>query len=332
MTPTSLYRNVIKEAWWMTWRHKFLWFFGIFVVLLGSNEIEILFRSTDTISRQQALIFNLRNIARTGKLDFFWNNITDYLSTNSLVSIIAFLIILIIFVFVVWLAIVSQIGLIDSYFKLQAKQAANLESGFRAGRKYFIPIFLLNLLGRVIISILIVAIPLIFLSLSQDNSSWNTVFIIFSLIILVPLAIIAAFIIKYAVGFVVFKQARTGLALKDAWKLFTKNWLISIEMAILMFALNFLFWIALIILVGIVSLPFILVGAIFNVVGLNAALNLLLIIGLIALLLLVLLGGGFFYSFYWVAWITLFKLLVEKKGVSKIVRMFNRLPEYLGKT
>ena len=60
----TLYRDIIKEAWQITWRRRFLWFFGLFAVLLGNGgEYEILFQNFDAISDQQRLIYNLQNIS-----------------------------------------------------------------------------------------------------------------------------------------------------------------------------------------------------------------------------------------------------------------------------
>ena len=168
----SLYREIIKEAWWITWHNKFLWFFGLFVALLGNGgEYEIIFRNTDTVANQRAIIYNLQHLSQTGQLQTVWNNIVDYFSAYTLNSIVLLAVALAISVFVIWLVMVSQAGLIDSSLKLQSKQSANLESGFGAGRKYFMPIFLLNLLGRVVVyGLLFIANGLICLHHWLSNS------------------------------------------------------------------------------------------------------------------------------------------------------------------
>ena len=43
-----LYRNILSQAWKITWRSKYLWFFGLFAALLGNGgELEIVFRGFD---------------------------------------------------------------------------------------------------------------------------------------------------------------------------------------------------------------------------------------------------------------------------------------------
>ncbi|PIY96648.1 MAG: hypothetical protein COY66_03550 [Candidatus Kerfeldbacteria bacterium CG_4_10_14_0_8_um_filter_42_10] len=326
-----LYRDILKEAWWITWRNRFLWFFGLFAALLGNGgEYEIIFRNVDTVSNQRTIIYNLQNMSKTGHLQTTWDNIVSYFSAYTLNSVALLLVALVIFVFIVWLVIISQGGLIDSSLKLQSKQNATLESGFVAGRKHFMPLFLLNLLWRVVVYglLFIVGIPLIFLLLNEGNDFWFT---ITSFVILVPIAVIISFIIKYSSAFVIYKKEKIGPALKDGWKLFTKNWLISIEMAFVILLINLLFGLALIIGIGLLSIPFVFLLIILKIVGALAAFNVIFYIAVIALFILIFIMGAFISAFQWVAWVGLFKRLVEGKGASKILRMFGKIPNYVGK-
>lgn len=327
----SLYRDIFKQAWWITWRSRFLWFLGLFAAFLGNGgEYEIIFRNVDTVSNQQGVIYNLQRIAETGRLEEIWNNITDYFSAYTLNSVIFLILVLAIFVFIIWLMVVSQAGIIDSSFKLLSKQHANLESGFRAGRKYFMPVFLLNLIGRVIVYglLIVVGIPLVLLLLFKENDFWFT---IVSFCIMVPLAIVISFIVKYAAAFVVYKKEKVGPALKHGWNLFVKNWLISIEMAIAVLAINILFGFAFIIGIGLISIPFVFILVIFKIVGALAAFNVIFYIAVIALFIIIFVMGAFISAFQWVAWMALFQRLLEGKGTSKILRIFSKIPDYVGK-
>ena len=77
----TLYRDIIKEAWYITWRRKFLWFFGLFAVLLGNGgEYEILIQNINAVSNQQTIVYNLQNIYNNGRLQIYWDNIANYFS------------------------------------------------------------------------------------------------------------------------------------------------------------------------------------------------------------------------------------------------------------
>ena len=50
------YRQILGKAWQIAWRNPSLWFFGFFVIMLGSGgEIEILLRSI-TLRRDEGII------------------------------------------------------------------------------------------------------------------------------------------------------------------------------------------------------------------------------------------------------------------------------------
>ncbi|MFA6525754.1 MAG: hypothetical protein WCT33_05875 [Patescibacteria group bacterium] len=331
----TLYRNIIREAWQLAWQKKFLWFFGLFAVLLGNGgEYEILFQNIDAVSNKQTLIYNLENISKTGQLKIYWDNIVSYFTNYTASSIGILLLALIIFVVIIWLVVISQSALIDSTLKIKAGKKANLETGFQTGRKYFTPIFILNLVSKFLIYALLflIGIPLVYLFIEKESWGWNIAFSIISFIILVPLSIVVSFVIKYASAFVIDKGQTIGIALKSGWKLFTGNWLITIEMAFVILGINFVLGIALFIALTIISVPFFLLGIIFYLLGSGVGLY---IIGLILVLVLVIAGflaGALIATFQYISWTLLYKKLLESKNTSKIVRLFSRLPNYVGKT
>lgn len=331
----TLYRNIIKEAWQLAWQKKFLWFFGLFAVLLGNGgEYEILFQNIDAVSNKQTLIYNLENVSKTGQLKVYWDNIVSYFDNYTASSIGLILLTLIIFVVVVWLVVISQSALIDSTLRIKSGKKASLESGFQTGKKYFKPIFVLNLVSKFLIYALLflIGIPLVYLFIEKESWAWNIAFSIISFIILVPLSIVISFVIKYASAFVIDKGQTMGLALKNGWKLFTTNWLITIEMAFVILGINFVLGIGLFISLTVLSVPFFLLGIIFYLLGSGAGLY---IMGLVLIVVLVIAGflaGAFIATFQYVSWTILYRKLLEGKSTSKIVRMFTKLPDYVGKT
>ena len=62
----TLYRNIFSQSLKITWRYKYLWFFGLFSALLGNGgEIELLLRRFDG-TVEQGLFPGLSNILSTG--------------------------------------------------------------------------------------------------------------------------------------------------------------------------------------------------------------------------------------------------------------------------
>ena len=62
----SFYRNILRQAWRLTWRNKYLWWLGIFAALLGSSgELEILLNNTGG-SSGESLFPSLQRVVSTG--------------------------------------------------------------------------------------------------------------------------------------------------------------------------------------------------------------------------------------------------------------------------
>ena len=123
-------------------------------------------------------------------------------------------------------------------------------------------------------------------------------------------------------------RPKVGAALKSGWELFTKNWLISIEMAFVVLLINFVLGLGLVILLGIVSIPFVLLGAIFYLIGTSLGIYLLGVVATIVLIAAAFIVGAFIAAFQFVAWTLLYKRLLGNKDTSKIIRLFKRLPNY----
>src|SRR3989338_4797304 len=106
------YRNILKQAWTLTWRNKYLWWFGIFAALLGNGgEFEILFNNIGA-NPGQALFPAWQRIAATGI--FHWStlanmgNLFKNDTLNMMIVLLTCLLVLAIFIFIVWAVIVTQ--------------------------------------------------------------------------------------------------------------------------------------------------------------------------------------------------------------------------------
>ena len=324
---TRLYRDILKNAWKLCVRHRFLWLFGLFAALLGNGgEYEILFRNLDAASGHQAFVEQLQRFSQTGVLNTVVTNIASMFTNYTALTLIWSLTFLAIFVFLVWMVIVSQTALIDSAARLNSKRSASIESGFKVGKEKFARVFLLNIVSKVIIYglLMVVGVPLGYLFITQKGLAWTNAFTITSFVILVPIAIIISFIIKYALAFVVLKDQRAGEAFKSGWKLFWNNWLISIEMAIILFVFTMIAGLAMFLLVSIVALPFILLTFLFILASLAGATEIIVIIGSLLALAVIFLVGSFVGAFQWSAWTLLFQRLTKGKELSKLVKIFHK--------
>ncbi len=334
--PMSLYRSIIRQSFIIAWKHKYLWFFGLFATLLASNfEIELVNRFTN---RQASTIYDWERWAQTGIFNpSAWMRLGELAATDlwSFISLVVVLIIIVaLIITLLWLSVVSQGALVYNANKALnengkvlsvAERKHDTSIGFREGRKRFWPIIGVNLIVRAIvyvlafISIIPVAIP------GSVNVTMSLLyFIIF--IVLLAVALVLAFITKYAVAFIVLKGQHMGQSMVSAWKLFKKNWLVSLEMTFILFAVTIVASIGLILAVLLAAIPVAMLYFLGAFLGSWLLFFASLVIGLIVSLAIVIIGGSIVTVMQTTAWVGLFNQLITGKAPeSKLERVFGNV-------
>lgn len=324
---TKLYREILKNAWRTCIHYRFLWFFGLFAALLGNGgEYEIFFRNLDAASNYQKMSGQFEQLVQTGVLHAVVNNIASLFANHTAISLIWTLLVVIVFAFLIWMIIVSQAALIDSSANLNKGKSASLETGFKAGKSKFASLFLLNIVAKVIIYglLMVIAVPLGYIIIAQQNQLSSNIFNVFAFVILVPLAIIVSFMIKYAIAYVVLEDKKTGEAFGLGWKLFFENWLISFEMAVILFLITFVAAAAMVLAAALIAIPVIGLTYLFILTSLPTATEAIITIGVIIAIVAIFIIGAFVGAFQWSAWTFLFQKLTKEKQLSKLVRIFHK--------
>jgi hypothetical protein len=327
----TLYRNILSQAWSATWRNKYLWFFGLFALFISNTgEIDYVFQVLGSDKGNSWINF-YQQFAATGifHLQAFFNLIhlfkVDPLGTA--IILLVFLFVLALFLAVVWLAIVSQIAIVNNsavIFSSKKGEPLKLKDGIIAGAKKFWQVLLLNLSARVLIvlAILFVSEP-ISKKLLNFNSLLGTLISFLFVIVFLIIVLSFSFVVKYAITYIVVRKEKIVPAVKKAWVLFRENWLVSIEMAVVLFLVNFLA--AVIILVGIFALliPFYALAFALGTIFSPAWYALVIIIALIVSTVIAAVGGAMVTAFSISSWTGLFVRLVGRGGESKILRMID---------
>ncbi|MEA3450247.1 MAG: hypothetical protein U9Q85_04735 [Patescibacteria group bacterium] len=324
----TLYRDILSQALKSTWKNKYLWFFGLFAAFLGSaGEFELIIRgfSNDTYS----LIPGFNGIVESGL--FTWQGLkgvghliqSDPMSLFLAVGVL--LLVLSIGLFFLWLAICSQAAIVHSAARIRMNKKHNLKTSLSVGMAKFWLIFGMNALLRIIMYVLFatLSLPLILLSTKLGEGSINFLYLVL-FVLFVMLVVVLSFIIKYAIAFIVVKDFKFLLAIKQGWNLFIKNWLVSVEMAFVLFFINFLVGAGIILVFLIISIPFFFMAYIFAAFQLFFSFWLIILLALIAYVVFIALTGSFLSAFQINAWIGLFMELVSRGGVSKLVRVFSK--------
>lgn len=326
----TFYRSIIRQAILTAWHNKYLWFFGLFATLLSSNfEIELVNRFTNG----GTVTYDFQRWWETGIfngqtwISFFQLATTDPVTFISIILLVAVLIILA--VAIIWLAIVSQVALVNSASKiiLNAKKSINAKNHdtsleLREGRKHFWPVFGLQVLVRVLVYGLAATtvIPVLLWASKPTLTFSLTYLVIFLIFFAIALAI--SLVAKYAIAAITIKGQRFSQAISSSWDLFWKNWLVSLEMAFILFAISIIATFAIILAILIVGIP--VVFLLLLTLYLNSFILWISVIAIGAIISfgILIIGGSIVTVIQTVAWVTLYNQLNGKGVESKLERVF----------
>lgn len=324
----SFYRTIVSDALAISWRNRYLWVFGLFAALLGSGgEYEIFFKAIGKSAHGTAFptlgVLYSSNLFSVSALSEFFSKL--FTNTFSFIVIVAILaLFLLIVAFLVWLASVSQAALVHSADRLGSGKKNDFAGAYAFGRKTFLPVLGLNLVYYLVVAISLAIIGLPGYLVSHSGGSGAIWFYLLSFLVFLPVAIIVSFITKYGLAFVVLKKEKFLDALFLGWQLFYRNWLISLEMVVIILAVDVLFGVATIVAMIFVSIPFVIFALLMSYVGAGIAMTLMYVFGMIAAFLALVVIGTFVVSFQYAAWTMLFNRLTAGRGaLSKLVRLFH---------
>src|SRR3989339_64372 len=139
------YTNILKQSWDITWKNKYLWFFGLFAALLGNGgDLDIIVRGFDHDNK--FFMFGWQQFSQTG---IFNKNIfanIALLSVKEPLTLFLSLGTLLIFTFMVgfliWMIISSQIAIVSNSVRI----ITGKKHSIKKGEENFWKVFILNML------------------------------------------------------------------------------------------------------------------------------------------------------------------------------------------
>ncbi len=329
----SLYKKILSQAWKTTWNYKYLWFFGLFAALLGGGgEYRILLKSFSGDTGGSLFpglqrfietgVFSIKNIGQAAKED----------PLTFITAIVVFLVILALSLFLIWLAIVAQAALVNNAAGYLANKKNDFKSGVIKGKEKFWSVLSLNIIIKAIIYVVfvLVSLPIILTVAKQGALFANTVYIVL-FIIFIFIALVLSFVVKYAIAYVVIKGDNLINSIKSGWQLFINNWMISVEMAVILFLINFFVGLFIVLIVLTLSIPFFFLAALFYKIAFTAGFWLIMSLALIVFLAIIVFGGAILSTFQISSWTGLFIQLINKGGTSKIIRVIEGIKERITK-
>ncbi len=323
------YRAILKQAWQITIRFKYLWLFGLFAVLtaaggsweynlinqgLGQNLVDASYFQLERIIS----VFEVVSSFGSGMIAMLSGDIWGLLNALTLLIISGiFLVVL------VWIGVVSQGALINAVKKILTKKKSSVDISYReniaVGNKNFWPVFGMNILIQifVIAAFIITSLPLLLMSL-KDMSGLSIAYVVL-FVIFVPVATGLALLMKYAISYQIFDNLGFFKSIEKGYKLFKKNWLISVEMAVILFIVSFLASFLFATAISIALFPVLFMSVIIESTWI------IWVAGFIGLAL-TMFFGALLSTFQITTWTNLFFILKENSGkLAKLERLFKKI-------
>lgn len=304
----------LKEVLWASlktiFRKKYLWFLGFFAGLVAyGGEPDLLFRDSNSFNYVRESLQGLREAFQGTQGDQFFSAVRTFLSENTWTAIGAMAVALILLAVLLWLILVAQTALIYISGRTEQKKTATLFDGIGVGAMKFWPVLSITLIMKLLtwgLWVVITGIPGIYFFIN-GNPTAAIIASLGSLLVSLPISIILSFLTKYAITYTTLQGYEPVIALRNAWNLFRKNWLLSIEIAIVVFALN---TVAVLLVAGVA------VVTIQTITGWTELISLLVILAILQ---------GVVYAFSYATWTTAFLRMVEGRTESKLGQWTTRI-------
>lgn len=320
------YRKTLSQAWNITKQHKKLWVFGLLAFLLSAGgEYKIITRLLN--EEYGAGVYEKMVSSSIFLSPIFWADLYKLCldKPKEGIAIILMIMMLAAVLFgLLWVCIRSQIALVKwtkNYLSTKnADKHPSVWEEISDKSVSFWRVLGINVLIDVVITFVftLLSLPLILLYF-QESSLAILAYTIFFIIFL-PLALSFSLIARYAIAGVTLEKKTLVSSIENGYKIFKKNWLISLEMALLLFLINFFIGLLGVFVLSVILLPIILTLLLFS---LTIPLYLFVLTTFILLVIL----AAILMTFQTASW-TILYLELKNDGIkAKIERIFaNKKP------
>ncbi len=324
-----IYRDILKTAWKLLWRYPWLWVFGLLVATVGNgNEYDSLFAAFNRLADQGTLLAALQGAVASPRLGQVWQNLNTTLGQAPMLFALGLVLVLAVSGLAIWVIMVARGALIRALGNLHASEPISFSQATMVGVNRFWQIFTLNVLAKFFSYVVVVVafLPFLISFLTQPTlGSSFSILMVISAVLFIPLALIVSFILKYATIEIVLKKVSWWQGLEKGLNLFLRNWLVSLEMAAVLFVLNLV--VSLILLWLFLPDALALGDELFRIANTQG-----LVIGsrLVLTALVFTAVGAWFATFEYAAWVVLFRRLEQGPVASKLARTATEVPELVG--
>ncbi|MFZ5982374.1 MAG: DUF7544 domain-containing protein [Patescibacteria group bacterium] len=295
------YLDILKRAFQLAWKNKFLWILGIFVALIHSDSIS--YYSDFSGSGKDPL----KDIDPS-QITAFWEAHWQVILTVAGIVILLCIILGI-------LATIARGGLIHSISKLEKNEVSNWKDGVRAGKKYFGKILGMNLLifFSVLVILIVISLPSAYCFLT-DKPVAGALTAIPALIIFLLIAIISGYLRIFGQIYIATSEIGILPALDNAYKLFRKNFWASIVMSLFFIPLGLAFGIAVLLILLALAIIFLIPGIPLWLIFKETGITIGLVVAIPVAFAVLTLFSAIYKVFEQAVWFLFFKEIATEKS------------------
>jgi hypothetical protein len=300
--PTINYIQILKDAWQLTWKNKFLWWFGLLIAIANPGGLNFNTgggnKKIDDTTIQKASDFMAQNM--------------HWIIAGAIALIILIIILMIV-------SIIARAGLIKSINSISKNKPTGFRTGIKEGKKYLGRLFRLGLTIFFLIfaSVIVLAVPVVFVFINK--AIITGVFLsILAFIILIPVIVLCSFLKAYGDIYVVLGELSAWNALEKAYELFRKNILASIIMWLLFIPIGFALMLAIIMIIVPLAIIFLAAGFGLHFLAGTTGAIITACVGVICFLAIVLSIRSIYETFIQSAWYLFFLEIATPKVEEKV--------------
>ena len=324
MTP--FYRRIISDAWKIAWSHKHLWVFGFFATLIGFGGVtEVFFNAYDRTGDVLPLAAARGSLASLVPGLTTIKAVISYSSYPALSLLIFFIVGTLLSAVFAWMTLVSVGALISAARKIVKGGEPMFGDSIKAGSERFWRLLGVNLLSKAVIVLALVMTGANLFILMKDRTLLSGLFYVGSFIIFTGISFIASLGAVFGSIGVMAKDETLESSVNNALKLIAEHWLVSLEMAVLLFVVSLATGVAVALAALVFSVPIIFFLVVASVFKAQAAAWTLMTISALMLLVMVVSLGSFLTTLQTTAWKLLWSELAERKPTSKLLRFAHRI-------
>lgn len=291
------YFEIIKKALAITWRHKFLWWFGLFATLTSAgNSLNYSFNQSKNLSND------------TGQ------KVADFFASHTILAFSGIALLLALYLSFLIIGIIGRSALIKSIEKVSAQELYDFKMGFFEGKKYFWKMLWLGVILTffVLIALIIITIPIIFLFI---NKSYIMAILLLSLafFIIIPLFILATYLRVYGYIYIVLGELDVWPAIENAYSLLRKNFGASLAIGFIFILIGIIYGMALLMLFMPIIAALFFAGSFLYLTLKTIGIIVAIAIGTIIVLAITLFLKSIYETFAQTVWILFFHEIAKPK-------------------